>query len=156
MAELGGGDKIWSQVIKNQEGLDVSIHSLEKKRVLVVEDDIWMKPLITKALKSAIQTVDIDWVSSAEEAFKKAHAGRYDVIISDIYLDPGQETGIGFWEYCQKQCPETPILLTSSIPVDSFARSMEGSVVHYLPKPFDVNQCKIVIESMLGAGNLSS
>ena len=130
----------------------------KKKRALVVEDDIWMKPLITLALKSAMPGVLIDWVDSVEEALKKAEKRQYDLMISDIYLNPGRETGLGFWYRCQEKFPETPILLTSSIPIDSFARSMEedGMAPHYLAKPFNVNQFKTVIEELTSSAGLSS
>ena len=129
----------------------------KKKRALVVEDDIWMKPLITLALKAAMPGVVIDWVDSVEDALKKAEKQQYDLMVSDIYLNPGDETGLSFWYMCQEKFPETPILLTSSIPVDSFARSMEGGLSpHYLPKPFNVNQFKMVVEELTSSAGLSS
>lgn len=128
------------------------------QRALVVEDDVWMKPVITLALKSALSDIVIDWVGTAEEALKKTQANHYDLIIADIYLNPGSETGLGLWYRWQNACPETPVLLTSSIPVDIFAKSVssQDSGPYYLPKPFNIDQCKHAIEGLVSSIEICS
>lgn len=118
-------------------------------RALVVEDDLWMKPVITSALKKALPGIVIDWVESAEDALDKTRASNYSLIMADINLQPNRQTGIDFWKDCNEHCPEVPILLTSSIPVDAFAEKMGVYGPYYLLKPFSVAQCQEVIENMV-------
>ncbi len=119
------------------------------QRALVVEDDLWMRPLISLALQSALYGVEIDWVESAEEAIRRVRLFEYRVILADIYLRPNGNTGIEFWYQCREECPETPIVLMSSIPVESFSKKMGLYGPHYLPKPFDLAQCKAVIGNLV-------
>jgi DNA-binding NtrC family response regulator len=126
------------------------------QRALVVEDDLWMQPLISMAIQSAIPGISIDWVESAEEAIRKARCHAYSVIIADINLKPNRETGLDFWYSCREECPEIPVLLTSSIPVEVFAKKMGLYGPPYLPKPFSVTQCKDVIQGLVSHSGLSS
>ena len=126
------------------------------RRALVVEDDLWMKPLITSALRSAIPGILIDWVQTAEEALRRTRYSRYSVIVSDICLKPNQQTGLDLWYQCREECPEVPILLTSTTPVDTFSQKMGRYGAHYLPKPFSLQQCKEVIKNLVYHTGLTS
>jgi DNA-binding NtrC family response regulator len=118
-------------------------------RALVVEDDLWMQPLVTLALKSAIPGVEVDWAESVEEALRRTRHSHYEVIVADIHLKPNRETGIDLWYQCREECPEIPMLLTSSIPVEKFSERMGHYGPNYLPKPFSVNECKEVIKNLV-------
>jgi DNA-binding NtrC family response regulator len=115
----------------------------------VVEDDLWMRPLISLALQSCIYGVQIDWVESAEEAIRRTRLFRYRVILADIYLKPNGNTGIELWNQCREECPEVPIVLMSSIPVENFCKKMGLYGPHYLTKPFNLTQCKEVIRNLV-------
>ncbi len=125
-------------------------------RVLVVEDDLWMQPLIYGAVKSAIPNACIDWVESAEDATRKTRYTKYSIVIADIYLKPNQGTGIDLWNICRDECPEIPILLMSSIPVDTFLKKMGLYDPYYLPKPFSLVQCKEIIRNLVCHNGLTS
>jgi DNA-binding NtrC family response regulator len=126
------------------------------QRALVVEDDLWMQPLITSALRSAIPGVTIDWVESAEEGLNQTRFFQYSIIVSDIHLKPNRKTGLDLWYSCREECPEVPILLTSSAPIDEFARKMGLYGPHYLPKPFNSEFCKEIIQNLVSHHNLTS
>ena len=125
-------------------------------RALVVEDDLWMRPVISPALKLAIPGVMIDWVESAEEGMKKTQLESYSVIVADINLKPNRATGLDFWYFCREECPETPILLTSTLPVDDFVEKMGLYFAHYLPKPFTATDCREVIRNLVAYSSLCS
>jgi DNA-binding NtrC family response regulator len=128
----------------------------KSQRALVVEDDLWMRPLISLALQSSIYDVEIDWVESAEEAIRRARLFRYRVILADVYLKPNGNTGIEFWYQCKEECPETPIVLMSSIPVENFSKKMGLYGPHYLSKPFNLAQCKEVIRNLVSVDGATS
>ena len=119
------------------------------RRALVVEDDLWMKPLIGAAIRAAIPGVWIDWVESAEEAIRRTRLFSYLLIIADVNLKPNQNTGVDLWHSCREECPEIPVLLMSSTTVDTFAKQMRMYSPHYLSKPFTVGECKEVIKNLV-------
>jgi DNA-binding response OmpR family regulator len=125
-------------------------------RALVVEDDFWMQPLLSLALRTAVQGIEIDWVESAEEALRKTRHVPYRIILADIYLKPNRNTGIDFWYSCREECPEIPIVLMSGLPVDSFSKKMGLYGPHYLAKPFQLAECKEVIRNLVFCSGLSS
>jgi DNA-binding NtrC family response regulator len=126
------------------------------ERALVVEDDLWMQPLINLALRSALPGVVIDWVETAEEALRKTRFSKYTVILADINLRPNSSSGLDFWFCCREECPETPMLLMSSISVDEFAKKMTLYDPPYLSKPFNMTECKEVIKNLVSCQYLSS
>ena len=127
------------------------------RRVLVAEDDIWLRPILAAGLQEALPGVEIDWVETADDALSMIQATEYQLIVSDIFLR-GDETGLRIWNQCQMHRPEIPVLLTSSIPIDVMTQAMgrEGAEVRYLKKPFNLNECKQVFEAMLSFTGLSS
>jgi DNA-binding NtrC family response regulator len=118
-------------------------------RALVVEDDLWMQPIIKPALRAAISGVAIDWVETAEEALRKSRVASYSLILADICLKQNGSTGIDLWYSWRSECPEVPVLLMSSIPVDLFTKKMAKYGPMYLPKPFGMGQCADVIRNMI-------
>jgi DNA-binding NtrC family response regulator len=119
------------------------------RRALVVEDDLWMRPLVIHAFQSAVPGIEVDWVESAEEAVNRTRILNYAVIMADIQLKPNRKTGLELWYQCREECPEVPVLLTSSMSVDAFFERMGRYNPYYLSKPFDVSQCKEVIRNLV-------
>ena len=133
----------------NQKKAPVDDIMVNTQRALVVEDDLWMRPLLTLALKNAIPGVQVDWVESANEALNKVRYHPYSVIVADINLKPNRKTGLDFWYSCREEYPEIPILLTSSTPIDEFTKKMGQYGPHYLHKPFSINQCQEVLRNLV-------
>jgi DNA-binding response OmpR family regulator len=132
-----------------------------RKRVLVIEDDLCLETILCRILKAVSPEIEIDWLTSAEEALLRIEPtrgiaeGGYDLVLADIFLD-GHTTGIDFWETCQALRPDLPVLLMSGMPIDEFFRTIGRESVSppYLPKPFSVGECGQIIESMLKYGRL--
>lgn len=131
-----------------------------RKRILVIEDDICLETILCRILRAVSPEVEIDWLTSADEALIKLQGGRvtpathYDLILADIFLD-GKSTGIDLWEKCQSLRPETPVLLMSGMPIDEFFRTIGRDAISppYLPKPFTVGECGQIIDTMLRYGS---
>ena len=128
-----------------------------RPRVLVAEDDVWLRPILAAGLQEVVPGVEIDWVETADDALSMIQATEYQLVIADIFLR-GDQTGLGIWNQCQLHRPEMPVLLTSSIPIDvmTLAMAREGAEVRYLKKPFNLNECKQVFEAMLSFTGPSS
>src|SRR4051812_12694554 len=94
------------------------------KRVFVVEDD----PSNQRVLRGLIHAIDpettVDVDECAETAIRRieseAGSGRtYDLIIADIFLS-GRETGLDLWKACMSRFGDTPLIVTSSLPLHQY------------------------------------
>ena len=127
------------------------------KRIIVIEDDHACETILRRVIRSLDPEATIDWEESAEEALfalgREHAAGReYDLIIADIFLS-GKTTGLEFWESYRDRFPKTPILITSSLPVNRFFDAVgHGTIAPpFLAKPFYIGECKHIIEGLLSA-----
>jgi DNA-binding response OmpR family regulator len=134
-----------------------SLREPEPHRVLVLEDDWELSAVIERVLRSIDSTLSLDWATSAEDAIEHLKTNLqngsfppYDLIVADIFLD-GKSTGIDFWRTCQELFPETPVLITSALSLDRFFTTVGRQCISppYLQKPFSINECKNMFESML-------
>lgn len=84
------------------------------KRILVVEDDLSLKPILQPMILKIQPKARIDWLTSAEEAFDRLniHRGAYDVVLSDISL-AGEKSGIDLVEDCYQNRISAQFVLTS-------------------------------------------
>jgi two-component SAPR family response regulator len=103
---------------------------LDLKRILVVEDDPTVYPLISRMVHRLNPNVGIDFALSVEGAENILHDSvrKYDVILTDIGL-AGSKTGVDLVnEVCFSSVP-VPFVLTS-------ANREFKSRLPFLPKPF--------------------
>jgi CheY-like chemotaxis protein len=105
-----------------------------EKRVLIVEDDSSLKPILTRMVERIEPLSTVDWVTSGEEAIRVLRRGllhgnqrTYDLIISDVSLD-GHRSGVDLVHACHQAEIPTPVILTSS-------RWIVDPSVPFLPKP---------------------
>ena len=132
------------------------------RSVFVIEDDPEMVTLIERVLRTIDPLVEVDWAMSAEEATerlvsqirKRGHSLKdfalpYDLIIADIFLH-GPKTGVDLWRTCADLYPQVPMIVTSSMPVDKFFKTLGvGSISPpFLEKPFGIGECKNLFEAM--------
>jgi DNA-binding response OmpR family regulator len=126
-------------------------------KALVVEDDIWLKPVIELALLQTYPIVHVDWVETVDDAIKKVQSTDYQLIVADIFLK-GSKTGLDFWDHCHEVRPETTVLLTSAIPIELFLeRSAHGrDNPLYLPKPFSLEELMRTVHGLLDFSGATS
>ena len=101
--------------------------------LLIVEDDIEMRTMITEFLRH--KGFKVSTASNEEEMYRVIKASRIDLILLDIML--GGENGI---EICEKLRTQNsiPIILVSALSADS--QKMDGYEVgadDYITKPFN-------------------
>ncbi len=99
--------------------------------VMVVEDDIWIRLMISDELRGA--GFEVIECGSADEAIDLLRGGiRVSTVFSDIRL-PGSINGLGLAKTVRQEFPDLPILLASSdLPRDD-------STLHdgFFAKPYD-------------------
>lgn len=114
-------------------------------KVLIVEDDLSLRPLWTQALEKVAPNAQIQWALT-EEAAERAIRGRaqfgekFDVVIADIFLS-GRRTGIDLWKRYGVKGSEF-ILVTAAAP-SMFTHLLEDSVhkPECLFKPLKFEEC---------------
>lgn len=102
-------------------------------RILVVEDDLEMRQMLTKVLQNS-GTIALP-ASGAREIEKHMAAGRIDLILLDVML--GEESGI---DICRslREDHDVPIIMISALSTDQ--QRMIGYSVgadDYIAKPFN-------------------
>jgi response regulator of citrate/malate metabolism len=100
------------------------------KRVLVVEDDPTIYPILVRMIQRLNPRVDVEFAVSAEgaEDLLRGLRQKYDVIVSDVGL-AGKKTGVDLVNDCYFEIGPVPFVLTS-------ANREFKSRLPFLPKPF--------------------
>lgn len=102
-------------------------------RILLVEDDIRLGPLVE--YKLAKQLHSVDWVTDGGMALDYMEAARYDLFILDWML-PGK-TGLELCQEARSRNLHTPILmLTARDAVPDRVSGLLSGADDYLVKPF--------------------
>jgi CheY-like chemotaxis protein len=117
-------------------GATLSAH--ERVHVLVVEDELVIRMLISDALRD--EGYNVIEAFNGDEAVDILNAGlAVDLIVSDVRM-PGSLDGLGLLDFARQHFPVLPIILTSGHLQPSLA--MAKGATHFLDKPF-------LIESLL-------
>jgi DNA-binding response OmpR family regulator len=93
------------------------------KKILVVEDELFLRELYVQILKDA--GYDVDSAADGDEGLTKLQAGGYDLVLLDIVLP--KRDGIQILKELQKSPPKNPnnaIIVMSNI--DKEATIAEG------------------------------
>jgi len=128
-------------------------------RVLIVEDDLGLKTIMSRILRQIQPEHLVDWAMSAEKALSfiedraKDYDTFYDLVIADIGL-PGRISGIDLWRRFRREHPTTGFIFSSAMPVDCFLRTIGNDICPpFLTKPFSPGECKQVVQGMLSYRN---
>ncbi len=116
------------------------------KRILIVDDD----PLILYAISKAIcrDGVEIDAVSTGEEATARINSCPYDLCFLDIYL-PDLD-GLSIMYRLKEISPETKVvIMTASYVDDDMKKAIDDNADYFIPKPFEIFQIRAITESAL-------
>lgn len=104
--------------------------------ILVVEDEILIRTLVSDELRSAdFRVIE---AADADEAVAILKSGaRVDLVLSDVRM-PGSMDGLGLLAFVRQTCSELPVIITSGHlqPDPGLA---DGSTV-FLPKPYRFDQ----------------
>lgn len=118
---------------------------VDKKRILVIDDEPQVGMIFSKVLNSA--GYDVTAATSGEEGLKKLNINP-DVVFLDIKL-PGID-GVETLRRIRKVSQDYPVvMMTAFQTVDSAVESMRLGAVDYLIKPLDNTRIKEVVKHAL-------
>lgn len=107
--------------------------------ILVVDDDPVIRKLLGERLKSADYVVEevANGVIAKERIAKK----KYDVVITDLIMPPGNVDGIEVLEFTKEKDINTEVLLiTAHSSVDTAVAAMKKGANDYLEKPINFDE----------------
>jgi CheY-like chemotaxis protein len=104
------------------------------KRILFVDDDLYIRDLYEEVLKE--KGYNVDTAINGEEGLAKLQVGGYDLVLLDVMM-PTLD-GIGVLEELQKnpaKTPNGPIVLLTNLGLDPLIKSAKSKgVASYLVK----------------------
>lgn len=124
------------------------------RRILIVEDDLALKPIWEKFFKLMATNAVIDWAVSSEEASKMINLANeagasYFLIISDIFL-AGSKTGMELINSSEVAKSKAKTVLISAADsdevVEKFGHLVQDTIV--ISKPFDFKKYEQVFRKI--------
>lgn len=128
---------------------------LKIKKILIVEDDLSLRPLWENFFRYRTQDVDLSWAVSCEEALKMVQLTNKDkapffLIITDIFL-AGSGTGMELVTSEEVQKSGAKTVLISVAGRDDIIREYGHQIptTHVISKPLDFKTYEPIINNIL-------
>ena len=118
---------------------------LEKKHILIVDDDMRICDLLEKFLDKNGYLVSA--VHSAEQARQILAGLEFDLIILDVMMP--RESGIELTSHLREKNKTPVILLTAKGDAEDRILGLEAGADDYLPKPFEPMELLLRIKAVL-------
>jgi len=119
---------------------------MDGRKILIVEDEVNVASLVSRVLTEERAIVDI--ASDGPQAYDMLHANQYDLMLLDRKLP-----GMGGLELCRKlrgeNNPIKIIMLTAMVTPEDIVDGLDMGADDYLTKPFNINELKARIRSLL-------
>ena len=120
---------------------DEELEASERPRVLVVDDEVDLQELVSRALR---KSCDVTTAGSAIQALELARRSAFDVVLLDIMM-PGQ-SGLEVCRTLRRQSAPGSlaiVLLTALDDSENRWKGLEAGADDYLVKPFDLRELSL-------------
>ena len=128
--------------------------ALHLQRLLVVEDDLDMRPFFDRIVGSVATNVLLDWADSVRDAIQRLNRERYDLVVSDFLLD-GSGSGLTLKNWCDYNYPRTRFTMMSAFPIAD-ALAADDPPDAFLRKPFTLAQLRRFLNVQLAVASTDS
>lgn len=118
------------------------------RRVLIIDDDAFIRELIARFLQG--EGFDVDAVDSLDKAMRSIDKQRPGVILLDVHLADGQGWMMLDKLHNHEQLGAIPVVVVSA--ENSKERSLQLGAVAHLHKPVDRNELAAIVRSALRGG----
>jgi DNA-binding response OmpR family regulator len=119
---------------------------MEKKKILLLEDDITLNETVTEYLEE--QGYAIDSVENGEEAIDKIYENNYDLLLLDVKVP--HINGFDLLKEVRKNNNTTPaIFITSLDSIDDLSEGYESGCDDYIRKPFALKELAMRMATIL-------
>ena len=116
------------------------------ERILVVDDE----EIVLRSCLRALAADDrvIDTATNGAEALERVEAQPYDALVLDIMM-PNID-GLEVLQRVKEAHPDIEIVMVTGLSqIDTAVRSMKLGAFDYIPKPFDPEELRLVVERAL-------
>lgn len=120
---------------------------MDKKRILLVEDDENLIHLISRRLANDFSNLEISVANDGISASQEAEFNKYDLIITDLNLPRKDGNSVIKRIRFSKYNQDTPLVVITGHPNDGLVK--ENAPIFLLEKPFKQKELTEVIRSLL-------
>ena len=112
-------------------------------KILVVEDEAAMRLALSGLLEK--EGYDVTLASSAKEGLAAIEDGAFDLVLTDLNLGKGG-SGLDVLAASRRAREEAPVIVITAHGSERAAvEAMQKGASHYVPKPFDNDELRLVI-----------
>jgi DNA-binding NtrC family response regulator len=119
---------------------------MKRGRILIVEDELIARENLEHVLKKdGYDTVAVD---SGLKAFQELEKAEFDLVLTDLRMQ--QVDGLQVLERTRELSPDTEVIvITGYATVSSAVEAMQRGAYHYLPKPYKIEEVRILVRKAL-------
>lgn len=118
--------------------------SFEKFKILITDDDMDLRELLTEAVKNWGYEVSV--ARDGDEALRKLRMERFDIVITDLMM-PGMD-GLTLLQKIKDLDKEIlVIIITGYATIETAVKAIESGAYDYIAKPFRLDELMIVIKN---------
>ena len=118
--------------------------SFEKFKILITDDDMDLRELLTEAVKNWGYVVSV--ARDGDEALRKLRMERFDIVITDLMM-PGMD-GLALLQKIKDLDKEVlVIIITGYATIETAVKAIESGAYDYIAKPFRLDELMIVIKN---------
>lgn len=118
------------------------------RRMLVVEDDLELKPIIESVAHHVAANLRVHWAADVAQAERLLRAERFRVVLAD-YLLPGLRSGLSLRYECQRLQRNARFAMISATPIRDYLRIAGSDAMPFLAKPFSLGALREFLETLL-------
>jgi len=137
-----------------REGIRMSLVSaspVEKRKVLIVDDEGGMRHMLSVLLER--EGYDIDTAEDGRKGLDKIKENAYDLVLCDIRMP--EMDGLSFLESTKKISNELPVIMMSAFGnVDTAIEAMKKGAYDYVSKPFKADEILLRLQRLSAQENL--
>ena len=124
-----------------------------KKKILIIDDEKDICFLISEILKDENYLTTNS--NNSENAIKKFHDIKPDLIILDVWLDGSELDGLNLLKHFKSINSNIPIIMISGhSTIDMAVQAIKEGAYDFIEKPFDTNKLLIITKRAIESSNL--
>lgn len=122
-----------------------------KEKILIVDDDSFIRLALNEALKSwGYEPYEAETVAGAKEAFAEIEP---DVALLDIDLPDG--SGLDILNYIKETRPETiAVMVTGNVDVPNVVSALRGGAYDFIGKPIKLEELRVTLRNSVETQSL--
>jgi len=125
---------------------------MEQPLILIVEDEQIARDNLAHILaKEGYKTVCAE---NGAVAIRELRKKEFNLVLTDLKMQPTD--GMEVLEYTKTECPGTEVIvITGFASISSAVEAMRKGAFHYLPKPYNIEEVRILVRRALEKQNLT-